>query len=71
MSDVVSFAEIDGQHLELLPTRTLLQTGSTTDLLSSLPEPLGSLFSGSSSSGTEGSGSGGGLSLVSDLTSGQ
>lgn len=29
MSDVVSFAEIDGQHLELLQARTLLQTGST------------------------------------------
>lgn len=25
MSDVVSFAEIDGQHVELLPNRTLLQ----------------------------------------------
>lgn len=29
MSDVkVSFAEIDGQHVELLPTRTLLQVAA-------------------------------------------
>lgn len=26
MSDMVKFAEIDGQHVELLPARTLLQT---------------------------------------------
>ncbi|MDQ4104717.1 MAG: hypothetical protein M3186_13785, partial [Actinomycetota bacterium] len=26
MSDVLSFAEIDGQHLELLPARTVMST---------------------------------------------
>ena len=31
MSDVVSFAEIDGQQVELLPARTLLQTGGGSD----------------------------------------
>lgn len=32
MSDVVSFMEIDGQHVELLPARTLLQSsGPVTD----------------------------------------
>lgn len=28
MADVVSFVEIDGQHVELLPTRTLLQVAA-------------------------------------------
>ncbi|MGH3932389.1 MAG: hypothetical protein ACRDTF_20715 [Pseudonocardiaceae bacterium] len=28
MSGIVSFAEIDGQRVELLPTRTLLQVGA-------------------------------------------
>lgn len=30
MSDVLSFAEIDGQHGELLPTRTVLSLFSTS-----------------------------------------
>ncbi|MGH3917260.1 MAG: hypothetical protein ACRDTC_28185 [Pseudonocardiaceae bacterium] len=30
MSGKVSFSEIDGQHVELLPARTLLQTGGGT-----------------------------------------
>jgi hypothetical protein len=30
MSDALSFAEIDGQHLELLPARTVMSMLSTT-----------------------------------------
>ena len=31
MSDTVSFAELDGQHVELLPARTVLSTFSARD----------------------------------------
>jgi hypothetical protein len=37
MSDVVSFAEIDGQYAELLPARTLMQTGGGLPGLPGLP----------------------------------
>ncbi|MGH3966329.1 MAG: hypothetical protein ACRDRY_24315 [Pseudonocardiaceae bacterium] len=31
MSDIVSFAELDGQHVELLPARTVLSLFSAGD----------------------------------------
>lgn len=31
MSDIVSFAELEGQHLELLPARTVLSLFSTAN----------------------------------------
>lgn len=59
MSDVVSFAEIDGQRVELLPARTLLQTltggsgsdsgsGSGNDASDPLSAVLAALLSDSS-----------------------
>lgn len=30
MSDVLSFAEIDGQHVEMLPARTVMSTFATS-----------------------------------------
>ena len=60
MSDTVSFAEFDGQHVELLPTRTVLsmfsapEGGGLGDLGTALKGlGLGDLL-GSAPSGNEG-----------------
>jgi len=37
MSDALSFAEIDGQHVELLPNRTLLQVAAGASAAAATP----------------------------------
>ena len=66
MSNTVSFAELDGQHVELLPARTVLSMFSTQgpdgptpggDLGAVVTQVtgLGGMTSGSEGSSTEGS----------------
>jgi hypothetical protein len=76
MSDIVSFAELDGQHMELLPARTVLSMFSIQDPGSA--NPGGGLTPGtvtgvvlgatglpqSSSSGADGSANNGDMGAV-------
>lgn len=69
MSDAVSFAELDGQHVELLPARTVLSVFSAQDTGGADPGGLapdqvvrgflGALGVASTSPGAEGSSDGG------------
>ncbi|MGH3812618.1 MAG: hypothetical protein ACRDUV_09200 [Pseudonocardiaceae bacterium] len=69
MSDTVSFAELDGQHVELLPARTVLSMFSAHDTGGATPGgpaldqgargALGWLGIASTSSGPDGSNNGG------------
>ncbi|MGH3981337.1 MAG: hypothetical protein ACRDST_01270 [Pseudonocardiaceae bacterium] len=64
MSDTVSFAELDGQHVELLPARTVLSMFSPQggdgvipkdlDLFSQLTKALGLDSDSTGSSSTDG-----------------
>ncbi|MGH3938901.1 MAG: hypothetical protein ACRDTG_09755 [Pseudonocardiaceae bacterium] len=71
MSDVVSFTEIDGQQVDLLPARTLLQSsgGSGPD---GAAAPLGPLLGGVTGGGDDSNASGGGLGggLLGSVTGG-
>lgn len=68
MSDTVSFVELDGQHVELLPARTVLSTFSASDAGTTPglggPDQLAQgvmdfLITGGSNSGADGSGNDG------------
>lgn len=69
MSDVVSFTEIDGQQVDLLPARTLLQTSGGTGSDGALA-PAGGLLTTVTGGGGDDSNSSGGGGLLTTVTGG-